>query len=362
VLQVTRPSLPPLAEYRSLLPRLWRTGMVTNGGPYVRTLERALQRYLPARHLVAVANGTLALQLALRAVGRGQGEVVTTPFTYAATTTALVWEGYVPRFVDIDRETFNLDPELVPRQLGPRVVGVLPVEVFGNPAGCRELARIAREKSRWIVFDAAHCTGVRTAGRSLFDLGDASTLSFHATKSFHTFEGGAVATPHRDIAARVARLRSFGFEASGDVADPGINAKLTEPAAAMGLVNLRHIERWIRVRRARVRLYRDLLAPLGTIEYQRVEAVRPSATYMPILLPTRRSRDRVHDALDKEGIRTRRYFFPLTSDFSFVPRGLRRRCPVATEIAGRVLCLPLYHQLTERDVRRVVAGISRALA
>lgn len=335
--------------------------MLTNGGPYVRQLEAELAAYLPARHLVAVANGTLALQIALRAIGGDHGSVITTPFTYAATTTALVWQGFTPRFVDIDRETFNLDPTLVPDHLARDVVGILPVHVFGNPAGGRDVADVARESGRWCIFDSAHCIGVRTSGRSVFDLGDASTLSLHATKSYHSFEGGAISAARPAVAARVARLRSFGFDADGDVPEPGINAKLTEPAAAMGLVNLRHLEEWIRIREERVRLYRELLAPVDDVTFQRVEARRPSVTYMPILLPDLRTRERVVRALDREGIRTRRYFFPLTSGFSFLPRSSRRRCPVAEEIANRVLCLPLYHELPEAEVRRVVATLRSAL-
>lgn len=358
---VTRPSLPALSEYEALLPPLWSSGILSNGGPYVGQLERRLSRYLPARNVCAVANGTLALQLALRAVGGSKGVVVTTPFTFAATTTALVWQGFTPRFVDIDRETFVLDPELVADQFDRDVVGVLPVQVFGNPAGSRELAAIAREASRWLVFDAAHSFGVRASGRSMFDLGDASILSFHATKSFHTLEGGAVATPRRQVARRVQRLRNFGLLPSGDVADPGINAKMNEAQAAMGLLNLRYIDRWILARAARARLYRELLSSVEGVEFQRVESTRQNWIYMPVLLPSRRARDRVYQHLFRKGIRSRRYFFPLTSDFSFVPKALRRECPVARDIASRVLCLPLYHELPLDEVRRIVGHVREGI-
>lgn len=360
-IQVTRPSLAPLAEYEALLPQLWSSGTLTNGGPYVRELERRLSRYLPARNVSAVTNGTLALQLALRAVGGSKGVVITTPFTFAATTTALVWQGFTPRFVDIDRETFILDPELVADRLSRDVVGVLPVQVFGNPAGSRELAAVAKERGRWAVFDSAHSFGVRMAGGSVFDFGDASILSFHATKSFHTFEGGAVATPSRRVARRVELLRNFGLEPSGDVSEPGINAKMTESQAAMGLVNLRHVNRWIQARRARFRLYRELLTPLKVIEFQRVESARQNFIYMPILLPTRRLRERVYRYLYRKGVRSRRYFFPLTSHFAFVPKTLRGQCPVAEEIANRVLCLPLYQELPLPEVHRVVGLVREGL-
>lgn len=287
--------------------------------------------------------------------------VITTPFTFAATTTALVWQGFTPRFVDIDRETFILDPALVTDQLRRDVVGLLPVQVFGNPAGSRELAAVARESSRWAIFDSAHSFGVRVSGGSVFDLGDASILSLHATKSFHTFEGGAVAAASRRVASRVERLRNFGLLPSGDVSDAGINAKMTEPQAAMGLVNLRHIDHWIQERRARFELYRDLLAPLNGIEFQRIEVSRHNFIYMPILLATRRTRDRVYRHLYRNGIRSRRYFFPLTSHFTFLPKPLRRSCPVAQEIANRVLCLPLYQELPFREVRRIVGCLREGM-
>jgi len=358
---VTRPSLPPLAEYQALLPRLWASGTLTNGGPYVRELERRLEGYLPARNVRAVTNGTLALQLALRAVGGSKGVVITTPFTFAATTTALAWQGFTPRFVDIDRETFIMDPELASGQLRRDVVGILPVQVFGNPAGSRELAALANEGSRWAIFDSAHSFGVHVSGGSLFDFGDASILSFHATKSFHTFEGGAVVTPSARVARSVERLRNFGLRASGDVLDPGINAKMTEPHAAMGLVNLRYVDRWIRAREVRVNLYRELLGAVDGVEFQRVDATRRNFIYMPVLLPTRRLRDRVFRHLYRKGIRSRRYFFPLTSDFAFVPQTARGRFPVARDIANRVLCLPLYHELALRDVHRIVRCLRQGL-
>jgi dTDP-4-amino-4,6-dideoxy-D-glucose transaminase len=360
-IQVTRPSLPPLAEYEALLPRLWSSGTLTNGGPYVRELEGQLGRYLPARHVRAVTNGTLALQLALRAVGGSKGVVITTPFTFAATTTALVWQGFTPAFVDIDRETFILDPALVADRIRRDVVGVLPVQVFGNTAGSRELAAVAKERSRWAVFDAAHSFGVRSDHGPLFDRGDASILSFHATKSFHTFEGGGVVTPSRRVAQRVERLRNFGLLDSGDVSDPGINAKMTESQAAMGLVNLRHVDRWIRERGSRAKLYRDLLASSDEVQFQRVESARQNFIYMPVLLPNRRLRDRVYRHLYQNGIRARRYFFPLTSQFAFVPKALRGKCPVAVEIANRVLCLPLYQELPLGEVRRIVGCLQEGL-
>ena len=358
---VTRPSLPPLAEYQALLRRIWADRILTNDGPFVRELETRLSRYLPSQNVSVVTNGTVALQLALRAVGGRKGVVVTTPFTFAATTTALAWEGFTPRFADIDRETFNLSPESVSGLLNDDVVGVLPVEVFGNPAGAREIAAVAKENSRWAIFDAAHSFGVKVSGSSLFELGDASMLSFHATKNFHTFEGGAISTRSRRIARRVQQLRNFGLRGPGDAPNPGINAKMNEAQAAMGLVNLRHVDRWIRARQERFELYRDLLTPLGLIGFQHVTAPRYNFIYMPILLPTRRLRDRVNRHLQRNGIWPRRYFYPLTSHFTFLPKALRRECPVAEDIANRILCLPLYVDLPLNQVHRIVDCVREGL-
>ncbi|MGA3022283.1 MAG: DegT/DnrJ/EryC1/StrS family aminotransferase [Thermoplasmata archaeon] len=363
---VTRPSLPPFEEYARHLRRIWKSRYLTNGGPYLKTLEQELVRYLPASNVAVVANGTLALQLALHSVSRKKGVVITTPFTFAATTTSLVWEGFTPRFADIDPETFNLDPDSVADRFDDDVVGVLSVHVFGNPAGARGVAGVAKEHNRWMIFDAAPSLGVRTQGRSLYELGDASTLSFHAVKTFHTFEGGAITTSSRRIAEQVRRLRNFGFEASGevgtpDVAAPGINAKMSEAHAAMGVTNLRYVDGWIRARQERYELYRELLEPMGRVGFQHVVACRYNFGYMPILLSSRRTRDRVCQDLQQHGIWPRRYFFPPTSQFTFLRKTTRAPCPVAKNVADRVLTLPLYPDLPLEQVRRIAEYIRRAV-
>lgn len=358
---VVRPTLPPLLEYERHLRRIWRSRILTNQGPYALALERRLSRYLPAADVAVVANGTLALHLALRALGGRGRVVVTTPFTFAATTTSLAWEGYTPRFADIDPETFNLDPESVSDRMDESVAGVLSVHVFGNPGGAKEIAKIGREHHRWVLFDAAHSFGTRVTGRSLYDLGTASTLSFHATKTFHTFEGGAVASPRRVLVERIRTLRNFGLEGSEDVRSPGLNAKMSEAHAAMGVTNLPHIDGWIQRRRRRFELYRDLLAPCGRVTFQRIDARRYNYAYMPILLPSRRSRDRVFRDLEGHGIHPRRYFYPLTSHFTFLHRGNPARCPVAESVANRVLTLPLYPDLPLGQVRRIADRVRKGL-
>ena len=320
-----------------------------------------MSRYLPGSHTVAVANGTLAIQLALHAVGEPRGTVVTTPFTFAATTTALAWEGYDVRFADIDPDTFNLDPDSVRERIDATTVGIMGVHVFGNPAGAAELARLAHEDQRWAIFDAAHAVGVRIVGSSLFDLGSASTLSFHATKPFHTFEGGMVTSSERGLAERVRTLRNFGLDASGDILVPGINAKLSEAHAAMGVANLHRLDRWIESRRRRYELYRDLLSTCDRIGFQRVEAKRYNFSYFPILLPDRHHRDLVQRALVRQRVHPRSYFYPLTSRFSFLGSSRSDPCPRAVDVAERVLVLPLYPDLPLATVRWICGSIVKAV-
>jgi dTDP-4-amino-4,6-dideoxygalactose transaminase len=355
VLPVTLPSLPPFEEYTELLREVWDTHWLTNQGPLADRLEAGLRRYLPSPHVDAVTNGTLALQLSYRAVFPRKGVVITTPFTFAATTTSLVWEGYTPRFVDIDPVTFNLDPALVDAALRDDVVGIVAVHVFGNPAGGPALSRLAASRNVKLVFDAAHAFGVRTRPVPLWSLGNASTLSFHATKSFHSFEGGAVVTSEANVSRRVRRLRNFGLRGPEEVVEAGINAKLNEAQAAMGLLNLRYIDGWIRLRKERYDRYRSELEGTGGVQFQELAKCRYNYTYMPILLPTKRLRDRVARDLERSGVRPRKYFFPPTHVAPYLRGSRRASCPVAESVSSRVLCLPLHPALGVSDVRRISA-------
>ncbi len=359
---VTRPSLPPIQEYLQLLQQAWKNRWLTNAGPLVARFEAELARRLSVGYVASTTNATLALQLLYRTALPQGRRVVTTPFTFPATTTALLWEGYRPVFADVDPETFNLDVESVAQRLEEDGAGVVGVHTFGNPAGAVDLARLAGRRGVPCLFDAAHAFGVRLAGRSLLALGDASVLSFHATKNFHTFEGGAVATPLRRLFERLEPLRNFGLQGDGGPPRaPGINAKMTEAQAAMGLVNLRYVDGWIALRRVRYELYRELLAGVSGVDFQRLSPCRYNYIYAPILLANRRRRDRVARDLERAGIHARKYFYPAAHRLSFVPRSERDRCPVAQNLAERVLCLPLYPDLPIATVRRT-ARIVRASA
>lgn len=361
VTYVTRPSLPPLEEFVGHLRGIWRSRWLTNDGPIARRFEAALERRFGGPRVSVTTNGTLALQLIYRTVFRTGQRVVTTPFTFAATTTALAWEGLAPEFADIDPETFNLDPSSVAAHLEGGAEGIVGVHVFGNPAGSRELHDLAKRHGASLAFDGAHAFGVRLGSELLFALGNATALSFHATKNFHTFEGGAVLTSDLALHRRLRLLRAFGIPGPDEgPAEPGINAKMTEVQAAMGLANLGYVDRWIRARGERYELYRDLLGSVPSVSFQRLAPCRYNYIYMPILLDSQRSRDRVHRHLVRHGVQPRKYFYPPTHRFPFLGKARRDPCPVATDVARRVLTLPLYPDLSLSEVRRIARLVKQA--
>lgn len=356
MIQVTKTWLPPLEEYTARLRGVWERGWITNNGQLVQELEEQLRRQLGVGHLKAVANGTLALQLALKALGV-RGEVITTPFSYVATTGSLLWEGCTPVFVDIEPKTLCLDPALVEAAITPRTMAILATHVYGYPCDVEALAVIARRHGLKVIYDAAHAFGTRYQGRALCDYGDASTLSFHATKLFHTVEGGAVVTRSPESAERIELMRSFGHRADDHIC-PGINAKMSEPHAAMGLCLLPRVEGFIAARRQICAAYDRLL--LGTT------LERPHCppgcdynhAYYPILFPGEPALLNAVAALVTAGIRPRRYFWPALNELPYV-RG--QRCPVAESAARRALCLPLHVDLDEGTVRRIAGVVLAAL-
>lgn len=356
---VTRPHLPPLAELQPYLEQIWESGWLTNNGPLHRRLEAELADYLGVEHVVLSANGTLALVAALQALGV-TGEVITTPFSFVATAHAIRWAGAEPVFADIDPVTLNLDPERIEAAIGPRTTAIMPVHVYGRPCAVERIEEIARAHGLKVIYDAAHCFGVTYRGRSLLRWGDLSVLSFHATKVFNTFEGGAIVCPDAETADRIRRWQNFGIMDEATVETPGLNAKLSEVHAAMGLVQLTHVDRAIARRRAIDARYREALGGVPGIE---VPAPLPESTlnggYFPILVgpdyPL--SRDGLYERLAAHGIRGRRYFWPLISDFPLyrgMPSAAPPNLPVAREVAERVLCLPIYADLSSAAVDEVV--------
>lgn len=351
MVQLTQPSLPPLKEYLRYLSRIWRNKYLTNNGLFHEALERKLRKLLCVKRLTLVANGTLALQLVIKVLDL-KGEVITTPFTFAATTNALVWEGLSPVFADIDPETFNLDPRAAEKKITRKTSAILAVHVFGNPCYPEEFEYIARKHRLKLIFDAAHAFGVKYKNRSILNYGDASTLSFHATKVFNTVEGGAVVTKNVDIYRKVRLLRNFGIDKSReDIILPGINAKMNELEAVMGLCNLQTVDKGIDSRMRMYALYKKLLDG-NNIGFQKLIASRYNYSYMPICFGSKAERDRVTRNLLKKGIKVRKYFHPLTSNSRFFKKAFK--LPIASRVAERILCLPLHEGLKAKNVKRIV--------
>jgi dTDP-4-amino-4,6-dideoxygalactose transaminase len=348
---VTRPALPPLEEFVEYLRKIWDTRILTNNGPFHQQFERELAEYLGVKYLSVFANGTFALVTALQAL-RITGEVITTPFSFVATTHSLWWNNIKPVFVDIEPEYFNLDPEKIEAAITPQTTAIMPVHVYGNPCRVDEIQKIADTYGLKVIYDAAHAFGVTVNGNSILNYGDLSVLSFHATKTFNTIEGGAIICHDEKTKKRIDFLKNFGFADEVTVVEPGINAKMNEMQAAYGLVQLKYVDEYIAKRKAIAELFRNKLCDVKGIRVLNdIEGIRHSYTYFPILvseLEYGESRDEVYERLKRHNIYGRRYFYPLISQFPTY-RGLSSAKPanltVAVNIAEKVICLPIYPEL-----------------
>lgn len=358
MITVTKTFLPPLAEYQALISDIWNRGQLTNGGPLVEELEERLKQHLGVKHLLYVSNGTLALQLSIKALGL-TGDIITTPFSYVATTSSIVWENCRPVFVDIDPRTLCLDATRIEAAITPATQAILATHVFGTPCAVEAIEALARRHGLRVIYDAAHAFGVRHRGQSVLRYGDISALSFHATKLFHTGEGGAVITNDDALATKLAYLRNFGHLGANEFVSLGINAKNTELHAALGLCVLPHVPALIERRRALTAYYDHLVAPLALQRPALGAEDTSNFTYYPVLLPSEAHLLAAMHALGEAAIYPRRYFYPALTDLPYVQAGAA--CPVAHDVASRVLCLPLHHELTEADIRQIAAIISTCL-
>lgn len=346
-INVTKPFLPPREDYQRLVDQIWARGWLTNNGPLLNRLETELKAFLGVDHLLMVTNGTLALQIAIKALDL-HGEVITTPFSYVATTSSLVWEGCAAVMVDVDPETLNIDPARIEAAITPETTAIVATHVFGNPCDVTAIGAIAARHGLKVIYDAAHAFGVQVGGRSILAHGDISTASFHATKLFHTIEGGAVVTADTRIAERLSLLRNFGHTSAVSFQGIGINAKASEFQAAMGLCNLPHVSELIAARRRISGWYDARLAGAG-LDRQRIEmSADYNYAYYPVLFRDEEEVLRVTAALNNARIFPRRYFYPSLSTLSYVTS--RHSVPVAERTAARVLCLPLFHDLVEDEV------------
>lgn len=359
---VTRPHLPPLEEVLPYLEEIWRTRQLTNNGPFHQQLEAALCEYLGVDHISLFANGTLALVTAMQAL-RLRGEVITTPYSFVATANALLWNDLTPVFVDIDPVTLNLDPERVEAAITPKTSAILPVHVYGHPADVDRLQNIADLYGLRVIYDAAHCFGVKDDGGSILRHGNLSILSFHATKVFNTFEGGAIVSPDVTTKQRIDYLKNFGFANETTVVAAGINAKMNEFQAAVGLAQLKHMDKALRARSRMDAMYRERLAGIPGIScHTPTTAQQHNHAYFPIFVGDDypKSRDELYFQLRHEHIHGRRYFYPLIPDFPMyrnLPANDRAEWPHAHEASERVICLPMYPDLSESSAQKIVAAI-----
>ncbi|MEI6569786.1 MAG: DegT/DnrJ/EryC1/StrS family aminotransferase [Verrucomicrobiota bacterium] len=361
---VTQPAMPDLGEFIPYLEKIWESKVLTNSGPFHQQLERELCAFLGVEHLALFTNGALALVTALQAL-RVNGEVITTPYSFVATAPSLLWNGIKPVFVDIDRNTLNLDPARIEAAITPQTTAIMPVHCYGHPCDVAAIQKIADNYNLRVIYDAAHAFGVRDAGGSVLRHGDLSVLSFHATKVFNTFEGGAIICPDEKTRERINQLKNFGILDEVTVVAPGINGKMCEVSAAFGLLQLQHIQDLIRLRKGIDQFYRSALSQIQGIRC--IEGSGETAAnyaYFPILVGPdyALTRDDLYHRLQEHNIFGRRYFYPLISDFPMYrghPSAHSSNLPVATEIAAQVLCLPIYPALTRDEQQEIVDIIQK---
>ncbi len=357
---VTRPALPPLQELLPLLEDIWASRILSNDGPYHKRFEQALAEYLGTPHLVLVSNATIGLLLALRHSGM-TGKVITTPFSFVGTSHALAWAGLEPVFADIDPDSLNLDPGRIEAALSDDVTGLLPMHCFGIPCDTAAISALAARHDLQVIYDAAHAFGVTDRGGSVLRHGAASVLSFHATKVFNTFEGGAIVCRDAEQKLALDRLKSFGIVDESRVESVGLNGKLNEFQAALGCVQLAHVDRYIEARRAVDARYRKLLGGIPGVRLFAPHSHGKSNYYsFPLMLTADYpyTCDEVLQRLRATGIHARRYFNPLISDFPMyrhLPSAAPENLPVASDISARILCLPLFPDLSEEVQQRICA-------
>lgn len=362
---VTSPLLPPLEDFTFLLKEIWESKMLTNNGNFHQKLEEELAKYLKVPYLSLFTNGTLPLITALQAM-RITGEVITTPFSFVATTHSLWWNGIKPVFVDIEPETCNLDPSKIEAAITPRTTAIMPVHVYGKPCKTKEIQEIANKYGLKVIYDAAHAFGVEINGESILNFGDMATLSFHATKVYNTLEGGALVVHDEQTKKRIDYLKNFGFASETEVVAPGINSKVDEVRAAYGLLNLKQVDHAINSRRKVAIRYRDELQGVkGITFFNDIPGVRHNYSYFPIFINAEEygmTRDELYFKMKEHNVFGRRYFYPLISTFSTY-RGLDSanpdNLPIATQMSNNVICLPMHHALSENEVEYILQIIKK---
>lgn len=344
---ITKPFLPPIEEYEKYLEGIWQREWLTNMGPLSNELELRLKEYLDVKHLLFLTNGTIALQMAIKALDL-KGEIITTPFSFVATTSSIVWEGCTPVFVDIDAKSLNIDPSQIEKGITEKTTAILATHVYGNPCDVEEIQKIALKYELKIIYDAAHAFGVQVNGRSVFEYGDISICSLHATKLYHSVEGGLIITKDADLLKKLAYMRNFGFNGPQAFAELGINGKNSEFHAAMGLANLKYIDEIIERRKNLSEHYKLRLKNFQSIYPQWNPHATNNFAYFPIILESEEILLQLFEKLKVAEIFVRRYFYPSLA--STLPYLKFQSMPVTDNIAKRVLCLPLYYDLSTEQI------------
>ena len=360
MITVTSPLLPNLDDFNEMLKQIWASKWITNNGSFHKQLEKELAAYLKVPYISLFTNGTLPLITALQAL-RITGEVITTPYSFVATTHALWWNGIKPVFVDIDLATGNIAPERIEAAITPKTTAIMPVHVYGKPCDTKRIQEIADQYGLKVIYDAAHAFGVEVDGESILNAGDLSTLSFHATKVYNTVEGGAMVMHDEKMKKRIDYLKNFGFANETTVVGPGINSKMDEIRSAYGLLNLKQVDAAIEARHQVAIKYREALRDVeGITFFDDTPGVRHNYSYFPVFVDERKygmTRDELYFKMKEQNVLGRRYFYPLISEFSTY-RGLESarpdNLPNAHKMANSVICLPMYHSLSEDDVERVI--------
>lgn len=357
---VTSPLLPDLEEFNKLLKEIWNSKWITNNGSFHKRLESELASYLKVPFVSLFTNGTLPLITALQAL-RITGEVITTPYSFVATTHALWWNGIKPVFVDIDLQTGNIDPDKIESAITPKTTAIMPVHVYGKPCDTKKIQEIANKYGLRVIYDAAHAFGVEVNGESVLNAGDMSTLSFHATKVYNTIEGGALVMHDEETKKRIDYLKNFGFAGETEVVAPGINSKMDEMRAAYGLLNLRQVDAAIEFRHQVAIKYREGLRDVDGISFMEdMPGVKHNYSYFPIFVDAEKygmTRDELYFKMKDAKVLGRRYFYPLISEFATycgLPSSSRENLPNAHKMADSVICLPMHHELGDEEIKRIL--------
>lgn len=355
---VTQPSLAPLEEYAEILKGVWERGILTHNGPLVQQLEKDLCRKLHLNNMVIVSNGTIALQMAIKALAL-QGEIITTPFTWVATVSAIKWEGCTPVFCDIQAETLNIDASKIEALITDKTVAIMPVHVFGNPCDVEAIEAIAKKHNLKVIYDGAHAIGSTYNGKSLLSYGDITATSLHATKLLNTGEGGACIATDDDLHKKLQRIRFFGHNDAKDVIEDGFNGKLTEVHAALGIANMKYYDEVLEDRKRKYTQYKELLSASSQLAFQKLIHGETNYSYFPVIFQSEERLLHVEKVLNEQQIYPRRYFYPSVNAYTKIVS--YQPTPVSENISKRILCLPLYWELSGESLCRITGYINGAI-